>query len=64
MEYKKDNRWGLTGREQSFGLAQIHLPDWPSVTQEQARDVDFALDFMASNLSEGKNIWSCKRYVE
>lgn len=46
-------------REQSYGLAQIHLPDHPQVTIEQAKDVDFALNFMALSLSKGKHIWYC-----
>lgn len=47
-------------RERSYGLAQIHLPDHPSITIEQATDVDFALNFMAENLSKGRNLWYCK----
>lgn len=47
-------------RERSFGLAQIHLPDHPNVTMEEAKNPEFALDFMASHLSKGKHIWYCK----
>lgn len=36
-------------REQSYGLAQIHLPDHPNVTYEQAIDPEFAIEFMAKN---------------
>lgn len=46
-------------REDSWGLSQIHLPSHP-VSKEQATDPDFALDFMAKNLSKGKgNMWTC-----
>ena len=47
----------------SFGLSQIHLPSWGGkITQEEALDPDFALDFMAKRLSEGKgHLWTCYR---
>lgn len=46
--------------ERSYGLAQIHLPDHPHISIEQAIDPDFALDFMASNLSKGRTwMWYC-----
>ena len=52
-------------QEMSFGLSQIHLPDHPSISYEEAIDPDFALDFMASNISKGKaNIWSCYKKVK
>lgn len=54
--------WGNVGdREDSWGPAQIHLPDNPEVTREQASDPDFALEFMAKAHAEGKGSkWSCK----
>ncbi len=49
-------------REKSYGLSQIHLPSHPDITKEQATDPDFALEFMAKNISKGKiNMWSCAR---
>jgi hypothetical protein len=46
-------------REKSFGLAQIHLPDHPNVTKEQATNPEFALRFMAEKWSEGRMaMWS------
>lgn len=52
-------------REQSFGLSQIHLPDHPNVSYEEATDADFALDFMASKISDGQaNIWSCYKNIK
>lgn len=47
-------------REKSYGLAQISLPHHPEVSYEEAIDPDFALNFLAKNLSEGKGwLWSC-----
>lgn len=48
-------------REQSFGLSQIHLPDHPTVTKEQALDPSFAIEFMAKNL--GKVKWYCEDMI-
>lgn len=45
--------------EESYGLAQIHLPDHPDITLEQTNDIDFSINYMASNLVRGKNLWSC-----
>lgn len=47
-------------RERSFGIAQLNL-DWnPNITYEQATDPEFAIDFMAKKVSEGKgHLWSC-----
>ena len=46
----------------SFGLSQIHKPSHPSITYEESTNPDFALDFMASNISNGKgNMWTCYR---
>lgn len=46
----------------SHGLVQIHLPSWPEITQEQAINPGFALDFMAKRFSEGRySLWSCYR---
>lgn len=48
-------------RERSFGLAQIHLPDHPNVTEAQATDPAFAINFMAKNL--GKVKWYCEDLI-
>lgn len=48
------------GRELSFGLAQIHLPDHPDVTLEEATDPYFAMDFLISEWEEGRAWqWTC-----
>lgn len=48
---------------QSFGLVQIHMPSWGgAITPEQANDPDFALNFLAEKLSEGRGyLWTCYR---
>ena len=49
-------------REDSWGLVQIHLPSHPSVNKTQATNPEFAIDFLASKLSEGKGeLWACYR---
>lgn len=56
------NKSGPNGREDSWGLSQIHLPDWPNITKSQAQDQNFALNFLASKLKIGKGgYWSCYR---
>ena len=61
--YKKDrpHEGVVRGqREQSFGLVQIHLPAHPNVKMEQAVDPEFAIDFLAKNLAQGRGaMWSC-----
>lgn len=49
--------------ELSFGLSQIHLPDHPEVTYEQAIDPIYSIEFMAKKLSTGQNIWYCKNKI-
>lgn len=51
-------------REQSYGLAQIHLPAHPSISYEQATNPEFSIDFLAKNLAEGRaSMWSCYALV-
>ncbi|PIX11561.1 MAG: hypothetical protein COZ74_13765 [Flavobacteriaceae bacterium CG_4_8_14_3_um_filter_31_8] len=51
-------------REESWGLVQIHLPAHPKISKEQAIDPDFAIDFLAKNLSRGKaKMWSCYKLL-
>jgi hypothetical protein len=62
LKYKSGNRWKKPAgsREESYGLAQIHLPDHPEISYQQAIDPDFAIEFLAKNLSQGKGrMWSC-----
>lgn len=54
------NAINSTSREYSVGISQINLMSHPHITEEQAKDIHFALDFMAKNISEGKgSMWSC-----
>lgn len=56
---------GPNGREDSWGLVQIHLPSWPDITREQATDPEFAIDFLAKKLSENKGyLWTCYRTLK
>ena len=52
-------------REKSYGLSQIHLPSHPHISLEQATSPDFAIEFLAKNLSKGKgNMWTCYRNLK
>lgn len=51
-------------RENSWGLAQIHLPDWPGVSRAEAQDPEFAIRFMAEKFATGgAPLWSCWRLL-
>lgn len=51
-------------REDSWGLAQIHLPSHPNITKEQAQDPNFSIEFIVKNFSKGnKEIWSCYKKI-
>lgn len=48
--------------ENSWGLVQINLNAHRSITVEQATDPNFAINFLAENISKGKgNMWTCFR---
>lgn len=48
----------------SYGLVQIHLPSWPEISQEQALNPEFAIDFLAGKLASGQgNLWTCYRML-
>lgn len=47
----------------SFGLSQIYLPAHPYVTQSQAIDIDFSLEFMAKNIKSNPRMWTCYRMI-
>lgn len=56
------HRYPDGSREQSFGLAQIHLPDHPQVSYEEAIDPLYAITFMAQHFGENNGrIWTCHR---
>ena len=61
------NRYAVNHNgEFSVGLSQINLNAHTNITREQAEDPDFAIDFMAKNLSQGKyNMWyNCSRKLQ
>jgi hypothetical protein len=43
-------------REESYGIAQIHLPSHPHITKQQALDVKFSLQFLKDEILAG-NEW-------
>ncbi len=54
------NKNAIGDQGHSFGLSQIHLPSNPTVTKEQAFDPEFAINFMAQEMSHGNSWkWSC-----
>lgn len=56
---------GPNGREDSWGIVQIHLPAHPEVTKDEALDREFSIEWMAKKFSEGQsNIWSCYDLVK
>jgi len=62
----RNPRWNVVAgeRERSFGLAQIHLPDHSYVSEAEAKDPDFSIEFMARNISDGRaSMWSCYHKV-
>lgn len=51
-------------REDSWGIAQIHLPSHKDITKEQALDPEFAVTYMAKEMSEGRAYeWSCWKQI-
>lgn len=59
-DFSDERRGIIKGtREMSFGLSQIHLPDHPNVSYEEAINEDFALEFLAKNIKTNPEWWSC-----
>lgn len=49
---------------ESRGLVQIHRPSWPDISDEEAYNPEFAIDFLAAKLSEGEGqLWTCYRLL-
>jgi hypothetical protein len=58
------NEYALGDFGQSRGLVQIHKPSHPTITDEQAYNAEFSVDFLADNLSQGKGeMWTCFRIL-
>jgi soluble lytic murein transglycosylase-like protein len=56
------NIYALGDGGHSRGLAQIHDEFHPEVSDEQAYDPEFAVEFLARYISEGKGSqWTCYR---
>lgn len=53
---------GPNGREDSWGIFQIHLPSHPTVSKTEAMDPWFAAEWAAQQFAEGnQRIWTCYR---
>jgi len=56
------NTYALGDSGKSRGLVQIHSGYNPHVSDAEAYDPDFAINFLAENLSKGKGrMWTCWR---
>lgn len=59
------NTFAIGDGGMSRGLVQIHKKYHPTITDEMAFDEEFAIDFLAKNLSEGRgSMWTCFRLYE
>lgn len=51
-----------TSREYSVGLSQINLRAHKDITIAEAKDPEFAITYLASNLANGNaSMWSCSK---
>ncbi len=60
LHYTKDHpKWGVKkgDRELSFGLFQIHLPDNPDISKDEALDPHFAVEWAAIKFKNDPTIW-------
>jgi hypothetical protein len=56
------NRFALGDGGKSRGLVQIHKGYHPQVTDAMAYDPEYALEFLAKKLAQGKgHLWTCYR---
>lgn len=44
---------GPNGKEDSWGICQIHLPDHPEITREEAQDPAFCIPWTAEQFAAG-----------
>ena len=52
--------YSVGDKEDSHGLAQIHLPAHTHVSKEEATNALYAADFLARNLAVGRgSMWTC-----
>lgn len=60
IQSKVPKKNGPNGREDSWGVPQIHLPAHPNITRTQAMDVRFAIDWAGKQFALGRErMWSC-----
>jgi hypothetical protein len=56
---------GPNGKEDSWGVAQIHLPAHRDISKEQAQDPVFAINWTAQQFaSGGASQWTCYRLIK
>lgn len=48
----------------SFGLVQIHLPAHPEISQRNAEDPKYALDYLIREYPLNPDQWSCAKLIE
>ena len=63
IQSRVPSKGGPNGREDSWGIVQIHLPSWRGiVTKQQALDQEFAIDFITKHFALGhQRYWTCWR---
>ena len=55
---------GPNGREDSWGIAQIHLPDHPGISREDALDEHWSIGWAAQQFATGHATrWTCYRLL-
>lgn len=54
MQSRIPNASGPNGYEDSWGVAQIHLPDHPDITRAEAQDPIFAISWAAKEFAAGR----------
>jgi hypothetical protein len=53
------HKGGPNGQEDSWGYAQVHLPDHSDISREQAVDPTFAVLWAAKEFMRRPEQWSC-----
>lgn len=53
------------GRELSFGLPQIHLPAHPNISEAQAKNPHFGVEFICTNWEDRADMWvTCTKKLQ
>ena len=62
IQSKVPSKTGPNGREDSWGIAQIHLPSHPTISRQQALDPAFSIRWMIEQWVQGnQEHWTCYR---